>query len=93
MSVILPHSSSRSRDGESTTNPANHPVLYLLHGAGGNHSVWNQKTSIERYASRHGLVVVMPEVPRSFYVNQMYGNAYWDFISEELSALCLLLLC
>ena len=60
------------------------PVLYLLHGLSDDHSIWQRRTSIERYADALGLAVVMPAVNRSFYTDTTYGAKYWNFISEEL---------
>ncbi len=64
-----------------------YPVLYLLHGLSDDHTMWQRRTSIERYAEARGLAVVMPEVHRSFYADMASGNRYWTFISEELPAL------
>jgi len=63
------------------------PVLYLLHGLSDDHTIWQRRTSIERYAAGRNLAVVMPAVNRSFYSDQKYGYRYWTFISEELPAL------
>ena len=59
-------------------------VLYLLHGLSDDHSIWMRRTSVERYAAKQNLAVIMPAVNRSFYINERYGAAYWDFVSEEL---------
>ena len=63
-------------------------TLYLLHGLGANHSDWIRKTSIERYASAHGIAVVMPEVGRTWYTDTAYGQNYFTFITEELPSVC-----
>ena len=63
------------------------PVLYLLHGLSDDHTNWQRRTSIERYADPLGLAVVIPAVNRSFYANMAHGPRYWDFISEELPQL------
>ena len=59
-------------------------VLYLLHGLSDDHTIWSRRTSVERYAAKHNLAVIMPAVNRSFYMNESYGAAYWDYVSEEL---------
>ncbi|OJX37886.1 MAG: hypothetical protein BGO78_07510 [Chloroflexi bacterium 44-23] len=59
-------------------------VLYLLHGLSDDSSAWQRFTSIEVYARQYGLVVVMPSVGRSFYVNQPNGQAYFAYLTEEL---------
>lgn len=59
-------------------------VLYLLHGLSDDYSIWLRRSAIERYAAQYNLAVIMPEVGRSFYSNEVHGNRYWDFISQEL---------
>lgn len=61
-------------------------VLYLLHGYSDDHSIWMRRTSVERYAASHNLAVIMPAVNHSFYTNELEGEKYWDFVSEELPA-------
>ena len=60
------------------------PVLYLLHGLSDDCTIWERRTSIERYATEKGIAVVMPEVRRSFYTDEAVGEAYWTFVAEEL---------
>lgn len=61
------------------------PVLYLLHGLSDNYSSWQRRTSIERYAAKHRLIVVMPNGYRSWYVNDARpaGRAYEDHILKD----------
>ena len=61
-------------------------VLYLLHGYSDDHTIWMRRTSVERYAAAHNLTVVMPAVNHSFYCNEVHGERYWDYVSEELPA-------
>ena len=63
------------------------PVLYLLHGLSDDCTIWERRTSIERYATEKGIAVVMPEVRRSFYTDEAVGEAYWTFVAEELPQL------
>ncbi len=58
--------------------------LYLLHGFTGDQNSWIRQTSIERYANRYGICVVMPYGARSYYVNRSYGEQYYTYIAEEL---------
>jgi putative tributyrin esterase len=60
------------------------PVLYLLHGLTDDDTGWTRNTSIERYAEKDGLAVVMPQVHRSFYADEVHGQKFWTFLSEEL---------
>ena len=62
------------------------PTLYLLHGMHGNHSDWERKTSIERYAQDRNIAVVMPDGENSFYHDMKYGEAYFTYIADELVA-------
>lgn len=86
MDVILPEP-KRSPDGEVLTMPRLYPTLYLLHGLSDDHTIWQRRTSIERYVADMGLAVVMPAVDRSFYTDMAAGNRYWTFISAELPEL------
>lgn len=60
------------------------PVLYLLHGALDDYSMWLRHTNIERYAEEAGIAVVMPSGQNGFYSNARYGLRYFDFITKEL---------
>ncbi len=59
-------------------------VLYLLHGLSDDASAWQRYSSIETYAKTYGIVVVMPSVSRSFYLDQPNGQKYFTFLTEEL---------
>ena len=69
-------------------NDAPYKVLWLLHGLAGNHTSWMRNTSIERYATKHRLAVIMPNVERSWYTDTAYGANYFSFVTKELPALC-----
>lgn len=59
-------------------------TLYLLHGAYGDYSDWMRLTSIEKYAQKHKLAVIMPSAANSFYQNMAYGSDYLTYLGEEL---------
>jgi putative tributyrin esterase len=59
-------------------------VLYLLHGLSDDATAWQRYTSIETVANTYGLVVVMPSVSRSFYLDQPNGQNYFSYLTEEL---------
>jgi putative tributyrin esterase len=63
---------------------AQRKVLYLLHGLGDDGSAWVRYSSIETLANAYGLVVVMPSMGRSFYIDQPNGQNYFTYLSEEL---------
>lgn len=60
------------------------PVLYLIHGALDDHTMWLRHTNIERYAEEAGIAVVMPSGQNGFYTNAKYGLDYFDFVTKEL---------
>lgn len=59
------------------------PVLYLLHGLSDDHTMWQRRTSIERYVGELPLIVVMPDGGRSFYCNGEQGP-YEDHIVKDV---------
>ena len=59
-------------------------VLYLLHGLSDDNTIWMRRTSVERYADKYGICVVMPNGHRSFYTDMKYGGAYYKFLTFEL---------
>ncbi|MBQ2463273.1 MAG: hypothetical protein IJ210_10145 [Clostridia bacterium] len=78
VNVILPEKSDqRKLDNDK------YPVLWLLHGATDDCSMWQRFTAVERYAQHRGLAVVMPSVETSFYANTD-GGRYFDYVTEEL---------
>lgn len=82
--VILPQQTEKTI-GTATQNQGDDiPVLYLLHGMGGNHSVWQRRTAIERYVSAYQLAVIMPSTDLGWYTDTSYEMNYWTFIAEEL---------
>ncbi len=87
MSVILPQHTSSQIGMAGSTRSGGHPTLYLLHGLSDDDTTWSRRTSIERYAAPLGLAVVMPQVHRSFYADEVHGNRYWTFLSEELPSI------
>ncbi len=87
LTVILPQATSNQIGMTGNVREADPPLLYLLHGLSDDHTIWLRRTSIERYVAPLGLAVVMPQVHRSFYTDEVYGNRYWTFLSEELPEL------
>lgn len=60
------------------------PVLYLLHGMGGNENSWRKRTNIERLLRHTNLIVIMPSTDLAWYTNTTYGLKYYDAIAKEL---------
>lgn len=65
-------------------NGGKYQTLYLLHGSYGDCTDWARLSNVERYAQDHCLAVVMPSAENSSYVNMAYGEAYLNYISQEL---------
>ena len=87
MSVILPDPGPLEAGLSTQLRRERYPTLYLLHGLSDDHTIWQRRTSIERYVEGLNLAVVMPAVQRSFYTDTVTGERYWRFISEELPAI------
>ncbi len=85
--VILPDEARDVGPGGKTPGKR-FPVLWLLHGASDDHTIWQRRTSIERYVSDLGLAVVMPSVELSYYANMAHGFDYFDYVTVELPKLC-----
>lgn len=83
MDVIMPQKANGIGQG-SVKSEEKIPVLYLLHGASDNHTIWQRRTSIERYALEKGLAVVMPATDLGFYADMKYGYDFWQFFSYEI---------
>ena len=85
MRVILPQDVNR-RIGitKAAVKYENLPVLYLLHGLSDNDSAWIRRTSIERYAEKWGIAVVMPNGERSWYTDAVCGYKYYSHIAYEV---------
>jgi putative tributyrin esterase len=62
-------------------------TLWLLHGLSDDHTIWQRRTSIERYVAPLNLAVVMPNGYRGFYTDMAHGYPYWTYLSEELPRL------
>ena len=77
--VIIPQ--KKRDDGEKFK------CLYLLHGHSDDHTIWMRRTSIERYAEKYGICVVMPNGHRSFYTDMKHGFPYYTYVAKELPEL------
>ena len=61
------------------------PVVYLLHGGGGNYRQWSNDSDVARFAEQ-GLILVMPEGYSSYYTNSATrpDDRYEDYIANDL---------
>lgn len=83
--VILPQKST-NLIGMESAEKEKIPVLWLLHGASDDETIWQRRTSIERYVFPLGLAVVMPSVEVSSYANLAHGGRFYDYVAKELPA-------
>lgn len=87
VNVILPENAN-TLIGMNISANETYKTLYLLHGLSDDHTIWERRTSIERYAAEHGIAVVMPNGGRSWYTDMANGARYFTFITEELPTVC-----
>jgi putative tributyrin esterase len=61
------------------------PVVYLLHGGGGNFRDWSNNSDVSRYAQQ-GMILVMPEGYSSYYTNAALHPAdkYQNYLINDL---------
>jgi enterochelin esterase-like enzyme len=83
-SIILPREYSKSKKV--------YPVVYLLHGLGGNHYSWLEYGRLSQHVQKavsngeiQPMIYVMPEGYSTYYVNDFYGKfRYQDMFINEL---------
>ena len=59
-------------------------TLYLLHGMTDDHSMWQRRSAIERYADEAGLAVIKPDTGLKWYTDTAWGERYFSYIADEL---------
>lgn len=80
VNVILPDAEEVPVNGWRT--------IVLLHGWSENYTSWMRNTSIERYAMKRQIAVIMPDGGFSFYNDMAYGLKYLTYLTEELPKIC-----
>ena len=63
------------------------PVLYLLHGAGGNFAIWYKRfPNLQKYANDHNIIIVCPDSGTSWYFDSPLDKKmkYETYVSSEL---------
>ena len=88
MDVILPERTRGQIGMEGKRGEGKYPVLYLLHGMSDDHTIWQRRTSIERYAADYGIAVVMPSTQLGWYTDMHIGFPWFTYITQELPAIC-----
>lgn len=86
--VILPDMAKSSIGVGNSSQESGWKVLYLLHGLSDDHTIWQRRTSIERYVSDKPLAVIMPTTQRGWYTDMEYGFKWFTFMTEELPSVC-----
>ncbi|WP_241299211.1 alpha/beta hydrolase [Burkholderia stabilis] len=80
--VVLPDDYARgNKAGER------YPVVYLLHGSGGDHTDWTTNTHIAALADRYRVILVMPDGGHeSWYIDSPFdsGSRYETFVGDEV---------
>ncbi len=80
--IVLPDEYARAaRSGERF------PVVYLLHGSGGDHTDWTSNTPIGALADRYRAILVMPDGGHeSWYIDSPFdsGSRYETFVGSEV---------
>ena len=86
LSVIIPSADvSEAIQGKEIQHTQNekYPVIYLLHGYGGNHTDWLRYTSAERYADERKIALVCIANENKLYLNHA-GDNWFEFITREV---------
>jgi putative tributyrin esterase len=86
--IYIPHTDTTSvftpRDYSSGKK---YPVLFLLHGCGGNYKQWSTIINVQKYADAYGFIVVCPDgLNDSWYINspRKSMSRYEDFFFKDL---------
>ncbi len=88
LDLILPQPTRQQIGMEGAREAGPYKALYLLHGLSDDHTIWQRRTSIERYVAPLPLAVVMPNAHRSFYTDMADGPRYFEHLADEVPALC-----
>lgn len=77
--VIVPPEYKLNRD-------TRYPVVYLLHGLGGNYKNWTERTKLSEYAAKHKIIIVTPEGGNGWYTDSATkpNDKYESYIIQEL---------
>ena len=62
-----------------------YPVLYLLHGLGGDYKDWTSRSNLAEHSRTLPLIIVMPDGENQWYTNAADGSArFEDYILTDL---------
>ena len=88
MDAIIPQAVNGQIGISNVADGGPYKTLYLLHGMSDDHTIWQRRTSIERYAADYGIAVIMPSTQLGWYTDMHHGLKWWTYISEELPSIC-----
>ena len=73
---------------EYESSQRRYPVLYLLHGLGGDYRDWTTRSNLAEYSRTLPLIIVMPDGRNSWYTNALDTPAdrFEDYILTDLQA-------
>ncbi|MVN22202.1 alpha/beta hydrolase [Mucilaginibacter arboris] len=72
---------------EAYTNKQKYPLVYLLHGHGGDYTSWSKLTDLQKLADEYQFLIVCPDgLKKSWYINSPHQDStqYEDFFMKEL---------
>ncbi len=76
--VILPEGYSKGQE--------RFPILYLLHGLGGDYTNWVKMTNLVHYAKKYRIIIVTPDAKDGWYSNSPFlkNSNYEDLIINDV---------
>lgn len=81
VTVILP---SPTREDPQIETGRKYPVLWLLHGGGGDDMEYLRGTYVQEYAEKAKIAVVSVTGANSCYLDTQYAHNYFTMVTEEL---------
>lgn len=87
MEAFLPQPKRESENWTVGGHDIKFPVLYLLHGYTSDENEWTRMSTLGRYIEDYPVVVVIPSLQRTTYVDISKTHRYWTYLAEEIPAL------
>lgn len=90
VNILLPELPRSAEPEAFYSSGKRYPVLWLLHGTGGDYTTWLRRSGIERYAEDKQIIVVMPSAQNANYADwETFANGYrsYSMLTEELMPL------
>ena len=57
-------------------------------GMSDDHTIWQRRTAIERYADAYDLAIIMPSTALGWYTDMAIGPKWYSYIAKELPGIC-----